>query len=160
MHGEFVRAEVGPDAAPATKAPVWQASAVLTKGKVDTFLFAQFHYAQPLDWSAADFLALETWVPDGQSTPNQLLVILHEQDGGDFVVETGRSLAAPGHERRSIPLSRFQLAGWSTDADGVLDLKRVTDIRIGWGGYLGTEGEEIQFSVALPQVGSVVGKQP
>jgi hypothetical protein len=35
----------------------------------------------------------------------------------------------------------FRLAGWSKDDDGVLDPKRVACIRIGWGGYYGTEGE-------------------
>ncbi len=155
-HGEFVRAELTPDAAHSrNESPVWQAAAVLTKAKVDTHLFLQFHYAPPLDLSAADCLALETWVPDGQSTPSQILVILHEEGGGDFLAETGRSLAAPGRERTFVALSRFQLAGWSKDADGVLDLKRVGDIRIGWGGYFGTEGEKVQFNVALPQAGSM-----
>ena len=155
-HGEFVRGILLPDAAHSTSGAIaWQADAVLTRGKVDTFHFVQFHYAQPLDLSDADCLALETWVPDGQSTPNQLLVMLHEQGGGDFLVETGRSLAAPGRERSFIPLGGLQLAGWSKDADGVLDLKRVEDIRIGWGGYLGAENERVRFSVALPQVGSV-----
>lgn len=83
-------------------------------------------------------------------------MILHEEGGGDFIAETGRSLAAPGRERTFVTLSRFQLAGWSKDADGIMDLKRVSDIRIGWGGYFGVEHEKIQFSVALPQVGSVI----
>jgi hypothetical protein len=159
-HGEFVRAELKPDAARSRAGfPAWQAGAVLTRGNVDTHLFLQFHYPQPLDLSDADCLAVETWVPDGQSTPNQLLVILHEEGGGDFLAETGRSLAAPGGERNFLAWSRFQLAGWSKDADGVLDLKRVSDIRIGWGGYFGAEGEKVQFSVALPEVGAVKRNQ-
>jgi hypothetical protein len=158
VHGEFVRAELMPDAAHSrADSPAWQAAAVLTKGEVDTFLFLQFHYSQPSDLSNADCLAIETWVPDGQSTPSQILVILHEEGGGDFIAETGRSLAAPGREQSFVALSRLQLAGWSKDADGILNLKRVGDIRIGWGGYLGVEHEKIQFSVALPQVGSVIG---
>jgi hypothetical protein len=80
---------------------------------------------------------------------------VQEQDGGDFLASTGRSLGAPGHQRVFLPLNRLQLAGWSKDADGVLDLTRVSDIRIGWGGYLGAEGERVEFSVALPQVGAV-----
>jgi hypothetical protein len=36
-----------------------------------------------------------------------------------------------------------------------LDAKRVSDIRIGWGGYLGSEGEAVEFSVALPQIGTL-----
>ncbi len=155
-HGEFVRAELTPDAIHSRSgSPAWQAAAVLTRTNVDTHLFLQFRYRQPLDLSDTDCLVMETWVPDGQSTPNQLLVILHEEGGGDFFAETGRSLAAPGRERTFIALSRFQLAGWSKDADGVLDPKRVGDIRIGWGGYLGAEREKVQFSVALPRVGTV-----
>ena len=158
-HGEFVRAKLISDTADArTGSPAWQASAVLTKTKVDTHLFVQFRYTKPLDLGDADCLAIETWVPDGQATPGQLLVILHEEGGGDFLAEAGRSLAAPGRERSFIPLSRFQLAGWSRDSDGVLDLRRVSEIRIGWGGYFGTEGEQVQFSVALPQAGSVTAK--
>jgi hypothetical protein len=159
-HGEFVRAELKPDTAHSRAGfPAWQAGAVLTKGGVDTHLFLQFHYPQPLDLSDADCLAVETWVPDGQATPNQLLVILHEEGGGDFLAETGRSLAAAGGERNFVAWSRFQLAGWSKDADGVLDLKRVSDIRIGWGGYFGAEGEKVQFSVALPEAGAVTRNQ-
>ena len=156
-HGEFVRAELTPDTAHSRdSSPAWQAAAVLTKGKVDTHLFLQFHYSQPPDLSDVDCLAIETCVPDGQSTPSQLMVILREEGGGDFIAETGRSLAAPGRERTFVALSRFQLAGWSRDADGILDLKHVGDILIGWGGYFGMEHEKIQFSVALPQVGSVI----
>ena len=156
-HGEFVRAELTSDTAHSrNNSPAWQAAAVLTKGKVDTHLFLQFHYSQQPDLSDADCLAIETWVPEGQSTPSQLLVILREEGGGDFIAETGRSLTAPGRERTFIALSRFQLAGWSKDTDGVLDLKHVGDILIGWGGYFGKEYEKIQFSVALPQVGTVI----
>jgi len=85
----------------------WQAAAVLTRGKVDTHLFLQFHYSQPLDLSDADCIAIETWVPDGQPTPSQLLVILHEKRGGDFIAETGRSLSVPGRDCTFVTLSRF-----------------------------------------------------
>jgi len=155
-HGEFVRAELSRDEAHATNdAPAWRASAVLTKDKVDTHLFTQFHYAQPLDLSQAAFLSVETRVPEGQSAVNQILVILHEQNGGDFIADTGRSLAAPGLERSFVAFDLFKLAGWSRDPDGVLDLKKVNEIRIGWGGYLGNQGERVEFSVASPQVGRV-----
>ena len=157
-HGQFVFAELQPDAAHSTtNSAAWNATATLTKAQVDTHLFVQFRYAQPLDLNGAEVLAIETWVPDGQKTPGQILVVLKEQDGGDFIASTARSLATPGHERTFIPLSRFELAGWSKakDHDGVLDLKRVSEIRIGWGGYFGAEGEKVQFSVAQPQVGTV-----
>lgn len=155
-HGEFVRAQLAPDASRSSAGgPAWQAKAELTKANVDTHLFVQFGYPQPLDLGQADCLALETWVPEGQATPSQLLVIVQEKGGGDFLAETGRSLAAPGRERTFIPLSRFRLAGWSKDADGVLDATRVSAIRIGWGGYFGAEGEKVEFSLSLPQAGTV-----
>jgi len=156
-HGEFVRAELTTGTAHARAgSPAWQAVAVLTKAKVDTHLFTQFRYPEALDLSDADCLAIETRIPEGQTTPNQLLVILHEEGGGDFIAETGRSLASPGREDTLVALNRFKLAGWSQDADGILDLRKVGDIRIGWGGYFGAEGEKVQFSVALPQVGVVL----
>jgi hypothetical protein len=156
LQGEVVRAELKADAAHfGAGSPVWQAGATLTKSNMDAYLFTQFRYPQPLDLRDAVCIALETWVPDGQSTPRPLLVILHEEGGGDFIAETSRSLAGRVKEKSFIPLSRFQLASWSKDDDGVMDLKRVSDIRIGWGGYLGVENERIQFSVAKPQVGTL-----
>jgi hypothetical protein len=155
-HGEFVQGELARDESRSTPgAPSWQVTSTITRSQVDTFLFTQFHYAQPLNLSTADCLVVESWVPPDQKTPSRLLVILHEDGGGDFIADTGRSLSGPGHERSYVPLSRFQHAGWSKDDDGVLDAKRVSDIRVGWGGYLGIEGERVQFSVALPQIGSL-----
>lgn len=154
LRGEFVRAELTPDQGRSQpEHPVWRVAGTLTKGGVDTFLFAQFHYPEPIDLSSAGHLAVASWVPEGQSTPNQVLVILREEGGGDFLVETGRSLAEAGREENLIPFGRFQLAGWSQDADGVLDRRRIQDIRIGWGGYLGAEGERVEFSVGAPRAG-------
>jgi hypothetical protein len=86
-------------------------------------------------------------------------MILAEEGGEDFIASTGRSLASPGRERSFIPFRQFQRAGWSKPGDGTLDLKRVRDLRVGWGGYLGAEGEVVRFSVALPQLGRVA-RQP
>ncbi len=96
-HGEFVRAEIAADAANSkTNAPVWRAKARLTKTQVDTHLFVVFQYPKALDLSQAECVGIETWVPAGQKTPTQLLVVLHEEGGGDFIASTGRSLARPG----------------------------------------------------------------
>ena len=92
---------------------------------MDTHLFLQFHYAPPLDLSAADCLALETWVPDGQATPSQVLVILHEEGGGDFLAETGRSLAAPGREAQG---TRISASGWPEAPLGVSTLRSVASV--------------------------------
>jgi hypothetical protein len=150
--GEFVRSKITRENAPQNDGPVWRASATLTKGGTDTFLFLQMRYPQALDLSDVQHLEITSWTPENQSTPTQLLVIISEDGGGDFIAETGRSLANPGEERSYIALSRFQLAGWSKDADGVLDLKKVRDIRIGWGGYHGEKDERVEFRVALPQL--------
>jgi len=39
-------------------------------------------------------------------------------------------------------------------------LRQISDLRIGWGGYLGAEGEQIQFSLAPPQLGVVLPRRP
>lgn len=149
--GEFVQGRVMPDDAHTTaERPVWTAAATLTKGDVDTHQFVLFHFTPPLDLSDAACLVIESCVPAGQGTPNQLLVILKEKDGGDFLATTGRSLASAGWTQNSLSLSQFQLAGWSRDEDGRLDPTRVEAIKIGWGGYFGRVDETVQFSIALP----------
>ncbi len=150
QRGEIVRAIVKPDSArSADGAPAWELEGTITKSNVDTFLFAGFHHAQLLDLDSADCLIADSWVPENQTTRTQLLVILAEDGGEDFIAETGRSLATSGHERSFVPLSRFQRAGWSKPGDGALDARRIREVRVGWGGYLGTEGETVRLSVAL-----------
>jgi hypothetical protein len=157
-HGEFVRADLRPDPAAASPShPAWDARAVLTKGKADVHLFADFPYQPPADLSTSETVVLDTWVPEGQATSSSLLVILRENDGAEYIAPTGRSLAQAGHQRSIIPMSRFRVASWSTDSNGTLDLKRVSAVRVGWGGYLGAEGETVRFSVAAPQCASTVG---
>lgn len=154
-HGEFVRASLAPDPKRSREgAPAWRLEGALTKSRVDTFHFANFRHEPLLDLAEADCVVLDTWAPSGQGTPTQLLVILAEEGGEDFIAPTGRSLAVAGPERSFIPLPHFQRAGWSQPGDGVLDPARVREIRVGWGGYLGTEGERVVFSVSLPRLGS------
>jgi hypothetical protein len=97
---------------------------------------------------------IDSWIPDGQWTGSKLLVILHEAGGGDFLADTGRRLDSPGHVRSYVPLSQFQAAAWSQDADGTLDRTRISDLSVGWGGYLGKEGERVQFQIAAPALGT------
>jgi hypothetical protein len=152
--GEFVDGELRVDDT-RPGAAAWRSTARLTKGQVDTFQFARFNYSPALDLSDADCVVLDTWVPAGQRTPNELLVILHEDGGGDFIAHTGRGLGEPGHRRSFVPMNQFQHAGWSKDADGVLDRKRVRGISVGWGGYLGAAGERVEFTLAAPQAGAL-----
>ncbi len=160
--GEFVReqlAEVDQEAATSNESarPMWRITGAITKGRVDTFLFTQFGAQESLSARGSHGLVLDTWVPEGQKSPTSLLVILHEKNGADYIANTGRLLNTGGYERSWIPWTRFQLAGWSKDQNSRLDIDEVADIRIGWGGYLGTEGEKIEFSLAPPKVAVLSG---
>ncbi|MCX7824955.1 MAG: hypothetical protein N2689_05300, partial [Verrucomicrobiae bacterium] len=145
--GKFVRAELSGDASR------WRAVGTVTKSQVDTHLFLSFNFPQPVDLRGAEVLALDTWVPEGQTTPTELLAILHDKQGNDYIARAGRSLNAAGSCRSFVLLSQFHLAGWSKDRDARLDLSAVAAIRIGWGGYLGTAGEKVDFATAPPQLG-------
>jgi hypothetical protein len=154
--GEFVRETFAPDPEfGGTDHPAWRAHARLVKGNVDTFLFVRFPFPDGLDLSGAELLEIATSVPSGQTTPTQLLVILLEKEGGDFLASTPRSLAAPGVDRCFLSLDRLQLAGWSKDGDGVLDRRRIAEIRVGWGGYIGREGEAVEFSIKPLRAGTI-----
>jgi len=143
--GEFVQA------AHAAEEGGWRATGTLKKGQVDTHLFLSFAYAQPLGLRDTDGLAVTTWVPEGQTTPTNLLVIVRDRDGGEYLANTGRSLALPGRAQSVVAWSRFQAAGWSKDPNGRLDLDGVTAISVGWGGYYGTEGERVEFRLSALQ---------
>ncbi len=158
--GEFVRDQIvelkqEPEMSQKETRPLWRITGRITKGQVDTFLFTQFAAPQSLTVPGSHSLVLDTWTPQGQRSPTQLLVILHEKNGADYIAHTGRLLNTAGHERSWVPWTRFQLAGWSKDENGRLDLDEVADLRIGWGGYLGVEGEQIEFSLARPRVAAL-----
>jgi hypothetical protein len=149
-HGTFVNGDLVPvDTPSGTKA--WRAAATLTKGAVDTHLFVSFRAEGLLDLSEAAALQFETWLPAGQKTSAQLLVLLHERGGATYLANSGRSLAGDEHATTFVPWSSFRLAGWSKDADGALDTSQVESLSIGWGGYFGTEGETVAFTVARPR---------
>lgn len=132
----------------------WEATAILTKSNVDTWMFLRFIPSAPISLKGGDFLVFEAQVPPQQSTRNQLLVILKEKDGGEFIAETGHFLNDTNAMKVYVPFSKFNFAGWSKDADGILDLDKVEEIRIGWGGYTGSEGEKISFTVSAPAIGA------
>lgn len=141
--GQHVRCELTGDAATG-----WCAAATLTKGQVDTHLFMSFSYAEPLNLSDAEGLSIDSSVPAGQTTPAEQLVFMHTKDGGDYIAGTGRYLSAPGEARGYAMFSQFKPFG---KTDKPLDLTQVTSIRIGWGGYFGSEGEKIALTVKAPQ---------
>jgi hypothetical protein len=120
----------------------------LTQGQVDTFLFMNFSYTEPLNLTASQGLAIDASVPQGQRTPTELLVFLHTADGGRFLAGTGRYLNEPGSARAYVIFSQFKPFG---QTQGELDLSKIASISIGWGGYLGTQGERITLTVKPPQ---------
>ncbi len=141
--GQFVRAELAGD-----DVSGWCAAATLTKGQVDTFLFMGFNYEQPLALDESVGLMIDSSVPEGQHTPAELLVFIHTKDGSDYIAGTGRYLNTPGQIRAYAMFSQFKPFG---QAKGALELTKVTSIRVGWGGYFGTEGEKITVTVKPPQ---------
>ncbi len=159
-HGEYVSAELTNSASPDRPNEIRiEARATLKKARVDTHLFVRFHYDKPINLASADCLVIDTWIPNGQETRNDLLVIVHEDGGGDFMAGTGRSLGSPGVEQSIVPLDQFQHAGWSHDGDGILDRTRISDVSIGWGGYLGMDGEQVRFDVSPPRIGLIDSQQ-
>ncbi|MFO0907516.1 MAG: glycosyl hydrolase [Isosphaeraceae bacterium] len=149
-HGEFV------DARLSRIEDAWDLDGRIGKGMVDTHLFAEFAYPKPIDLSTSDALVVETTVPTDQQADTTLLVILHEEGGGDFIATTDRTLSTPGRGRSVVTLDRFQVAPWIPDPDNVLDRSRISAIRIGWGGYFGKEGEHVRFRVEPPRRGTIV----
>jgi len=141
--GQFVRSELTGD-----DSSGWRAAATLTKGQVDTFLFLSFAYPEPLNLTGCEGLAIDASVPPDQRTGTELLVFLNTVDGGRFLGSTGRYLNAPGSGRAYAMFSQFKPFGQTR---GELDLSQVASISVGWGGYLGTEGEHITLTVKPPQ---------
>jgi hypothetical protein len=103
-----------------------------------------------MDLSAMELLTLNVKIPSSQRTPTQLLVVLRDADGGEYLAHTGHTLG--GRDQDSfvkiyVPKSSFLLAGWSKDPNAQMDLDKITEFRVGWGGYFGQEGETVEFSV-------------
>lgn len=144
--GQYVRSDLTGD-----NGVGWCSAATLTKGQVDTFLFMGFNYEQPLVLENSVGLMIESSVPEGQRTPAEMLVFVHTKDGGDYIASTGRYLNTPGWVRAYAMFSQFTPFGGTKKTKALLDLSHVTAIRVGWGGYLGAEGEKVSLSVKLPQ---------
>jgi hypothetical protein len=141
--GQFVQSELTGD-----DTSGWRAAATLTKGQVDTFLFLNFAYPVPLDLTVCEGLAIDASVPQGQRSGTELLVFLNTSSGDRFLGSTGRYLNSPGSSRAYAMFSQFRPFGQTV---GELDLSRVASISVGWGGYLGTEGEQISVTIKPPQ---------
>ena len=154
--GQYVEKELAQPEPQA--APGWRVVGRITRSQVDTFLFARIIYTTPPDLKGTQYLVLDTWTPNPKGAQPNLLAILREQDGSEYICDTGRPLGAAGKNRTFVPISRFKLAGWSKDENGQLDLSQVNEIRLGWGGHYGQEGDIVEFSFSAPSI--VKGLQP
>jgi hypothetical protein len=154
--GEFVQAEMIPDAEHTRpEQPAWRVTGRLTKGNVDTWLFATYTYPGALNLRGAAWLAFDAWIPEGRHGASSLLVILRDKDESEYCADTGVGLDSPGHVECLVPLSQFQPAGWSKNPRGTFDFSAVTCLRIGWGGYYGAEGEQRVFSLSAPRMARI-----
>ena len=126
----------------------WCAAATLAKGAVNTHLFMSFRYEQPPALDNALGIFIDTSVPEGQQTPAKLLVFIHTRDGGNYVASTGRMLNEPGEKRAYVMFNEFRPY---EKTKAPLDVTQVADIRVGWGGYFGEEGEKITLTTRVPQ---------
>ncbi|OQB36192.1 MAG: hypothetical protein BWY09_02010 [Candidatus Hydrogenedentes bacterium ADurb.Bin179] len=151
--GQYVKGTIEADASRfLPERVVRHASATLTRGEVDTFLFACFTYPQPEDLRDASYIIVDVWLPEGQKASVPLLVILCDASGVDYYAQTGVPMNGSGHFCCHVALNHFERAGWCPVKDRTLDAAAISTIRIGWGGYLGMENETVAFSLASPRI--------
>lgn len=147
-HGEYVEAGCSEEAPSA-----WTLTGTLTEDQVNTFLFAGFTFEEPVDLSERDFICFEATIPEGQVATVPLLVILIDEEGVEYLAETGIPMNGEGAHPCHVPLRRFRRAGWCTRVDTPLDSSRIRTMRIGWGGYYGPIHEVVTFTVGCLGVG-------
>lgn len=151
-HGQFVTPSLEQDGERnMPEQSVWRAEGLITKSAVDTFLFTIFTYPEPVDLSQAAYVAVDVWLPEGQKASVPLLVILRDTSGVEYFAQAGIPMNASGHHCCHTALNRFERAGWSAVTDKPLDTSAISLIRVGWGGYLGTENETVAFSLTAPK---------
>lgn len=146
--GEFVEGELRESKS--GKEMGWQAKGKLKKGNVDCFLFLSFHSPSPLDFGKVKYLLFDIDIPNGQTSPAHLYVILRDDKGTEYIANTELLLSDGGKRELFVPLDSFQSVPWKEKAQ--IDWERITAISIGWGGYYGEQGEEICFTASPPKL--------
>lgn len=153
-----VRAELDGTAVPPgggageEKLPPLEVSATIEQGGVDSWCFLELAFDPPLDLSGYRALEVRVGVPPGQDACGaRLLAILCEgreaAASAESLADLRRALGRAGSVWSAAPLDAFRLAGWSPEPAGPLDRSAVTALRLGWGGYIGKEGERVRFTV-------------
>ena len=119
---------------------------LIKEGGVDSHCFAVF--AVPGGLGDAEAVRVRSFVPEGQEGCGaSLLVMLQEEGGAVYYAQAGRSLADAEWQTSTVWLDSFQLGGWATDADGRLDVSKVSRVLFGWGGYFGKDDERVCFGL-------------
>jgi len=153
--GEFVEASM----AAVTEQGPWTASATITKSDTDTFLFLTFAWPQNLDLTGAEYLVFDLEVPDGQEGGQRLLGILRDERGVEYLYDTQVALDGSRKARAYLPVRGFVRAGWAPRPEGSIDFSKIREIRMGWGGYKGHEGDKVVFGTSAPRVCGGAGAQ-
>lgn len=139
--GEFVRSTIERTDAG------WRAVGTITKTGVDTFLFLGFNYPAPLDLSRADHLVLDVTNPEQPECGARITCLITDADDVMYMTTTRIFLRAGEPHRAFLPRSTLHRAPWSKGPDQPLDWSRIKAISVGWGGYLGQEGERVEFTL-------------
>ena len=135
--------------------PAWTFTGTQTKESVDTFLFASFEYASPIDLSKAHCLAIAGIIPEKQTAAISLLVVLRDTHGNEYVTDGVRGLNDPGAFCVFLTQSQFNRAAWSKGTDQPFDWASIAKISLGWGGYPGVKGQQIRFNASALQIGKI-----
>lgn len=128
----------------------WQIKGKLTKSDVDCYLFVSFLPLSPMDLREAKFLRFPIVVPKKQKSSTNILVVVSDKNGTEYIADTGVILTDYGTREVFVPLYSFQPVPWKETR--AIDWEHITAISIGWGGYYGKEGEEICFTTSSPQL--------
>ncbi|MBC7329130.1 hypothetical protein H5T88_02095 [bacterium] len=146
--GEFVQG--GFERAKVSGQDGFKTKARLSRSNVDCFLFLSFIYSGEVDLSKASHLYFQISIPKEQKSPAHMFVILRDMEGNESIANTGILLSDGGERELFVPLSGFSPTPWGKGKPA--DLTKISTISIGWGGYYGEEGEELQFSTTPPQI--------
>lgn len=133
---------------------LWNAKSLLTQDNTDSWSFLRFTYPESANLSDAFGIAIDCEIPAGQTSPARLSAIIHEQGGGDYIADVGRTTADSGRRTHFLALHRFRPFGNAKDPNGQLDPDRIGAISVGWGGYMGHANERIEFAVEQPRAAS------
>jgi hypothetical protein len=79
-----------------------------------------------------------------------MFTILRDSEGNESIANTGILLSDSGERELFVPLSSFSPTPWGKGKPA--DLGKISAISIGWGGYYGEAGEELQFFTTPPHI--------